>query len=70
MSGSARPSVIPKIAVYQIGNRYVISEGNHRMTAALQYFKMTGNPKYVLKFLETARKDPAPSGLKTYKMTK
>jgi RHS repeat-associated protein len=38
---------IPPIARFKDGNRYIISEGNHRMAAALELYKETGNQQQV-----------------------
>jgi hypothetical protein len=68
--GSGPSSVIPKIAGWRDGNRYVINEGNHRMTAALEYYRQTGDPKYVFKLLDTGLwAEGIPPSVKTYKMT-
>ena len=61
---------IPAIGGYKSGNRYVINEGNHRMAAALELFKQTGNPEYVYVLLRNGRWDPIPSNLQTYPMVK
>ncbi len=61
-------SAIPTIGGYKSGNRYIISEGNHRMTAALMFYAKTGNPKYINDFLSTGSWDQG-SPSTTYKMT-
>lgn len=60
---------IDQIAGYRVGNRYIISEGNHRMTGALELFKQTGDPRYVLKLLSEGKWDPPPANIDTVKMT-
>ena len=60
---------LPQIAGWKSGNRYIINEGNHRMTAALELFKQTGDARYVMKLLQEGvwSSSPPPSG--TVKMT-
>ena len=64
---SAR-TTIPRIGGSKVGNRYIIREGNTRMTAALEYYKSTGDPKYVYKILETGNWSGKPPS-QTWKMT-
>jgi len=47
----------PFIAIggYKSGNRYVISEGNHRMAAALKVAEETRNTSYVMSLLAKGR---------------
>ncbi|MEG3923635.1 hypothetical protein [Microcoleus sp. D3_18a_C4] len=63
---------IPPIAGFRQGNRYIISEGNHRMAAALKLYEETGNPQYVQRLLEQGRwTEFSPEYVnKTYRMTK
>ncbi|WP_336719083.1 RHS repeat-associated core domain-containing protein, partial [Chryseobacterium mucoviscidosis] len=57
------------IGGYYSEGTYYISEGNHRMAAALEYQSQTGNASYVKEFLKTGTWDNrAPKG-KTYKFT-
>ncbi|UEQ77223.1 hypothetical protein J8N07_02650 [Chryseobacterium arthrosphaerae] len=54
------------IGGYYSQGTYYISEGNHRMAAALEYQSLTGDSKYVTEFLQTGswtRKTPTA---KTY----
>ncbi len=46
---------IPATGGYRDGNRFIISEGNHRMAAALEMYKQTGNPQYVQRLLNEGR---------------
>ncbi len=48
---------------------YYISEGNHRMAAALEYQAETGSSKYVNEFLKTGSWDNRTPKSKTYKFT-
>jgi hypothetical protein len=66
---TGRPSSIPRIAGYKDGNRYIINEGNHRMTAALEYFKATGDSKYVNELLRTGIWHKPYANLRSYRMT-
>lgn len=59
---------LPQIGGFKSGNRYVISEGNHRMAAALQLAKETGNQQYVTHLLAQGRWHPMQKNLKTYQI--
>lgn len=68
----AQGEAIPAIGGFKDGNRYIITEGNHRMAAALELYKQTGNPQYVQLLLEQKRWTPFSSGYidRTYRMTR
>ncbi|WP_155845825.1 ParB N-terminal domain-containing protein [Chryseobacterium gregarium] len=54
--------------IYSEGVNY-ISEGNHRMAAALEYQAETRSSKYVNEFLKTGSWDNRTPKSKTYKFT-
>ena len=61
---------VPPIGGYKSGNRYIISEGNHRMAAAIELAKQTNDARYITMLLENGRFDPIPQNITTYKMTR
>ena len=60
---------IPGIGGWKIGNRYIVNEGNHRMTAALELYKASGDPKHVLQLLKEGNWTNRDPGVPTWKMT-
>ncbi len=63
---------IPPIGGFRDGSRYIILEGNHRMAAALELYKQTGDLQYVQRLLDQGRWTPfAPEYInRTYSMTR
>ena len=60
---------IPGIGGWKIGNRYIVNEGNHRMTAALELYKASGDPKHILQLLKEGNWTNRDPGVPTWKMT-
>jgi hypothetical protein len=63
---------IPPIGGFRDGSRYIILEGNHRMAAALELYKQTGDLQYVQRLLDQGRWTPFAPGYinRTYSMTR
>ncbi|WP_386067932.1 RHS repeat-associated core domain-containing protein [Tahibacter sp. UC22_41] len=60
---------VDDIGGWKFGNRYIIGEGNHRMAAALELYKQTGNPEYVLALLRNGHWTQVAPPNRTFRIT-